>query len=260
MRSSRSLVLGGAALAAGIALTAACAQAAMPAGGSVEARAVQSARKVVVRAEQRARQVNATAGVVTPRPTPAPGKTGSPAKSVPAAVVVPAKAGHPTVRAPQGGPASPAGRPAAPAHARVTPVPRGQVAAVPTATRPTVSAVPVSVPGARLDHQPTYQYNAIGRRDPFAALVGGTEYVPIEAPLEVGAMQVVGIVWGDQDRFAIVEDGRGNSSVLRPGDKVMNGFVESLKRDGVVVTLTADGQTQTVTIPLTRKGDSNAKR
>ncbi len=126
--------------------------------------------------------------------------------------------------------------------------------------RPTLTTLREPVPGARLDHQPTYQYNALGRRDPFAPLVGGAEYVPIEAPPEVGALQVVGIVWGDKDRFAIVEDGRGNSSVLRPGDKVMNGFVESLKRDGVVVTLTADGQTQSVTIPLTRKGDSNAKR
>jgi hypothetical protein len=36
--------------------------------------------------------------------------------------------------------------------------------------------------------------------------------------------------------------------------------VESLKRDGIIVSLTTDGQTQSVTIPLTRKGDSNANR
>ena len=35
----------------------------------------------------------------------------------------------------------------------------------------------------------------------------------------------------------------------------MNGVVETLKRDAVVVNLTVDGQTESVTIPLTRKGD-----
>ena len=40
----------------------------------------------------------------------------------------------------------------------------------------------------------------------------------------------------------------------------MNGVVEGLKRDGVIVSITVDGQSQSVTIPLTRKGDSNANR
>ena len=41
----------------------------------------------------------------------------------------------------------------------------------------------------------------------------------------------------------------------------MNGFVEDLKRDAVVVKLNVDGQTQSVAIPLTRKGEqSNATR
>jgi hypothetical protein len=123
-----------------------------------------------------------------------------------------------------------------------------------------VTAVPAPTPAARLDDQVTYQYNALGRRDPFMPLVDGPEYVPVDAPPDVGAIKVVGVVWGSEDKFAIIEDGRGNSSVLRPGDKVMNGVVESLKRDGVIVTITVDGQSQSVTIPLTRKGDSNANR
>lgn len=246
MRSSRSLAA--ALLVAGVALTAASALA----GSSIEARAVQSARKAVAVSAQRAKNVDATVGVVTPRPAPAPVKPGAPAKPVPAAAVVPVKTGSATVRTPQGGPAVRS------VPARLSAAP-GRVTAVPASMRPTLTTVRPA-PGAHLDHQVTYQYNALGRRDPFAPLVGGAEYVPIEAPPEIGGMQVVGIVWGEKDRFAIVEDGRGNSNVLRPGDKVMNGFVESLKRDGVVVTLTADGQTQSVTIPLTRKGDSNANR
>jgi hypothetical protein len=117
---------------------------------------------------------------------------------------------------------------------------------------------------AHLDQKLTYQYNALGRRDPFQPMMGG-EFVGADvggdAPVDVGGMKVVGIVWGTEDKFAMAEDGRGQSLVLRVGDKVMNGVVESLRRDAVVVRITADGQTQTVAIPLTRKGDkSNASR
>ena len=74
-------------------------------------------------------------------------------------------------------------------------------------------------------------------------------------------LKVVGIVWGDADQFALVEDARGDSHILRRGDKVMNGFVETLKRDAMVVNLTVDGQSQSVTVPLTRKGEkTNANR
>jgi hypothetical protein len=128
----------------------------------------------------------------------------------------------------------------------------------PAAKPSTVRAMP------ELDDQVTYQYNALGRRDPFQPMVGG-EYVGDDvggdAPVDVGGMKVVGIVWGATDRFALVEDGAGNSVVLRTGDKVMNGVVEALQREAVVVKLTVDGQTQSVAIPLTRKGDkSNANR
>jgi hypothetical protein len=109
----------------------------------------------------------------------------------------------------------------------------------------------------------TYQYNTLGRRDPFQSMIGGDfvgEDVGGDAPIDVGGMKVVGVVWSDDDKFALVEDGRGGSHVLRRGDKVMNGFVEDLKRDGVVVSLTTDGTTQSVTIPLIRKGDKDASR
>jgi hypothetical protein len=131
-----------------------------------------------------------------------------------------------------------------------------------------VSAV-TSEPGnggpslGRVDEHVTYQYNALGRRDPFQSLLTG-EYVPDHdtegnvTPPDPGGMKIVGIVWGATDQFAMVEDARGNSYVLRKGDKVQNGFVEALRRDAVVVNITADGQSQTVVIPFVRKGDLNA--
>lgn len=115
---------------------------------------------------------------------------------------------------------------------------------------------------AHLDEHVTYQYNALGRRDPFQSLING-EFVGADvggdAPPDPGGMKIVGIVWGASDQFAMVEDVRGNSYVLRKGDKLQNGYVEALRRDAVVVNVTADGQSQTVVIPFVRKGDANVR-
>jgi len=128
-------------------------------------------------------------------------------------------------------------------------------------SRPQAEKPEVQTP-TPVEERINYQYNAIGRRDPFAQMVGvfvGDD-VGGNAPVDVGGIKVVGIVWGS-DQFAMVEDGRGNSMILRRGDKVMNGFVEDLKRDAVIVKLTMDGQSQSVAIPLARKGDqSNGSR
>jgi hypothetical protein len=130
---------------------------------------------------------------------------------------------------------------------------------------PTVSAVTKEAPRvtrvAHVDEHVTYQYNAIGRRDPFQSLISG-EFLGHneggDAPPDPGGMKVVGIVWGATDQFAMVEDARGNSHVLRKGDKLQNGVVEGLRRDAVVIVVTADGQSQQVVIPFVRKGEGNA--
>lgn len=153
-----------------------------------------------------------------------------------------------------------------------TPTTRASTAATPAVTgRPgdaaaarIAKAVKVAKvqPTTEIEHRVQYQYNAIGRRDPFTPLVDG--FIPAteggNAPVDIGGIKVVGIVWG-ANSFALVEDGRGNSMILRRGDKVMNGHVEEMRRDAMVAKLTLDGQTQSVVIPLTRKGDrANANR
>ncbi len=129
-------------------------------------------------------------------------------------------------------------------------------------TQPVSQVSSAPAPGVHLDDHLTYQYNALGRRDPFQSLVDG-QFVGADvggdAPPDPGGIKVVGIVWGPTDQFALVEDVRGNSFVLRKGDKVQNGYVEGLKRDGVIVNITAEGQTQSVVIPLVRKGDQNVR-
>ena len=159
---------------------------------------------------------------------------------------------------------APAAEPAAPSRRPGTRTAStgGSGSAVVTAVTP--EPVSTGSSAGRIDEHVTYQYNALGRRDPFQSLLTG-EYVREggdgpgdQAPPDAGGMKIVGIVWGPTDQFAMVEDARGNSYVLRKGDKVQNGFVESLRRDAVVVTITADGQSQTVVIPFVRKGDPNA--
>ena len=63
----------------------------------------------------------------------------------------------------------------------------------------------------QVDDQVSYQYNALGRRDPFQSLVEGA-YVGADvggdAPPDIGGIQVVGIVWGARDKFALVDRGR----------------------------------------------------
>ncbi len=123
-----------------------------------------------------------------------------------------------------------------------------------------VQAPVVPPPTPQVEEHVTYQYNAIGRRDPFVSLVGGTFVgadVGGDAPPDPGGIKVVGIVWGATDQFAMVEDVRGNSYVLRKGDALQNGVVDELRRDAIVVSIKTDGQSQQVVIPFTRKGDGN---
>jgi hypothetical protein len=185
-------------------------------------------------------------------------KTAGTVKATPP--VKPATASQPTARAAK--PAAPASdSTTAPAAARPASTPKASTA--PRTGAPSAGSAMVRS-SAHLDEQLTYQYNALGRRDPFQSLLSG-EYVGSDvggdAPPDVGGLKVVGIVWGDADQFALVEDARGDSHILRRGDKVMNGFVEALKRDAMVVKLTVDEQSQLVTVPLTRKGEkTNANR
>lgn len=211
-----------------------------PAATSTAAKGTPAAPAPAKGAPAATAPTKATPAPVTTKTAPATAHASTPAKAVP---------GKATTNAAT-----------APAAARpVASAPNVAVAARPSTIVPARNPKAVGAPSApSIEEQVTYQYNALGRRDPFQPMIGGTflgDDVGGDAPLDVGGMKVVGIVWGASDKFALVEDNRGQSSVLRAGDKVMNGVVETLKRDAVVVSMTVDGQTESVTIPLTRKGD-----
>ena len=75
------------------------------------------------------------------------------------------------------------------------------------------------------------------------------------------SIAVVCILWGDRDKFALVETADGKSAILREGDTFRNATVTSIQRDGVVLFVNYYGIGRTLRIPLTEgKATQNARR
>jgi hypothetical protein len=94
-----------------------------------------------------------------------------------------------------------------------------------------------------------YAYQSGGTRDPFAPLVGGQEAVN-EGPIAIGDMVVVGVLWSESDRFALIETRGGRNVVLRAGDRVQDGRVIEVLPDGLRVSHTLYGITRVITLPV----------
>ncbi len=104
-----------------------------------------------------------------------------------------------------------------------------------------------------------YQYDAIGRRDPFVSLVdedgsrGGDNSAPDE-------YFVRGILWAENDRFALVESSEGASYLLREGDRLGPGTVTRIEPDAIVVYTSEFGIGRTTRLPLADwKGSKHAR-
>jgi len=96
-----------------------------------------------------------------------------------------------------------------------------------------------------------YFYQSYGRVDPFRALVTG-EFEAVEGAelVDVNAASLVGVMWGANDRFALVEDGHGNGYILRVGDAVRNGRIIAINDDSVVASISLYGLTSRVVLRL----------
>lgn len=105
-----------------------------------------------------------------------------------------------------------------------------------------------------------YYYESVGRRDPFVSMVPDQENADTET-LDRETITVVGILWGDHDKFALVETADGKSAILREGDSFRNATVTSIQRDGVVLFVNYYGIGRTLRLPLTEgKATENARR
>jgi len=126
--------------------------------------------------------------------------------------------------------------------------------ATPAATAPVESdaaAATTTANGKVVLRENLYYYDAFNRRDPFRSLVDGAFNRNDKMDLiNLSAVQLVGVVRGEVDRFALLEDANGYSYILRVGDRVHNGTVVSIGEDELVARVTNFGQTTTVRLHL----------
>lgn len=129
--------------------------------------------------------------------------------------------------------------------------PSDSTAAAPVAPAAT-TPVPATTPAGKITlRENLYYYDAFNRRDPFRSLVDGAFNRSDKMDLvNLSAVHLVGVVRGEVDRFALLEDANGYSYILRVGDRVHNGTVVSIGEDELVARVTNFGQTTTVRLHL----------
>ena len=94
-------------------------------------------------------------------------------------------------------------------------------------------------------------YQSNGKEDPFAALVNGDfEQTTAAELVDMNSAQLVGVMWGQDDKFALVEDGEGFGYILRVGDRVRNGRVVSIRKNSLTARVTLYGITSQVVLKL----------
>ncbi|MCP4293036.1 MAG: pilus assembly protein PilP [bacterium] len=94
-------------------------------------------------------------------------------------------------------------------------------------------------------------YQSYGKEDPFRGLVDGKykESVANEM-VDMNSAHLVGVMWGQEDRFALVEDGEGFGYILRVGDRVRFGRVVSIRKTSLTARVTLYGITNKVVLKL----------
>lgn len=99
-----------------------------------------------------------------------------------------------------------------------------------------------------------YYYGAFNLRDPFRSLVSGTfvRNNKMET-VDLASVELVGVVRGELDRFALLEDEKGFNYILRVGDRVRNGTVVSIGDKTMVARVTNFGQTSKFTLHLVQR-------
>ena len=94
-------------------------------------------------------------------------------------------------------------------------------------------------------------YQSHGKNDPFTVLVSGDfEKSQASDLVDLNSARMVGVMWGQDDRFALVEDGEGFGYILRVGDRVRNGRVVSIRKNSLTARVTLYGITNQVVLKL----------
>lgn len=99
-------------------------------------------------------------------------------------------------------------------------------------------------------------YQSYGKEDPFRVLVDGDfEQTSAAELVDMNSAHLVGVMWGQDDRFALVEDGEGFGYILRVGDRVRNGRVVSIRKKSLTARVTLYGITNKVVLKLENAED-----
>lgn len=94
-------------------------------------------------------------------------------------------------------------------------------------------------------------YQSFGRGDPFQGLVGG-DFEPtfVNEIVDLNSAKLVGVMWGSEDHFALVEDGAGFGYILRVGDRVRNGRIVGIRKNSLSARISLYGISNTVVLKL----------
>ena len=96
-----------------------------------------------------------------------------------------------------------------------------------------------------------YFYQSYGKGDPFSVLVNGDfEQTGAAELVDANSARLVGVMWGQDDRFALVEDGDGFGYILRVGDQVRSGRIVSIRKNSLTAQVALYGITSNVVLKL----------
>jgi len=99
-------------------------------------------------------------------------------------------------------------------------------------------------------------YQSFGKDDPFKGLVSGDfEQSHATELVDINSAALVGVMWGQEDRFALVENGDGFGYILRVGDRVQNGRVVSIRKNSITARITLYGISNRVVLKLAETED-----
>jgi len=142
------------------------------------------------------------------------------------------------------------------AKANTEKVAPAQTPAAPATDTPSSDAS--SPKGKTVLRENSYYYGAFNRRDPFRSLVTG-RFIrdDMMETVDLTGVELVGIVKGDLDRFALMEDEKGFTYILRVGDRVRNGTIVAIGEQSMTARISTFGQTSKFTLHLVerQKGD-----
>lgn len=93
-------------------------------------------------------------------------------------------------------------------------------------------------------------YKPGSNRDPFKPLVGPGTSVNAGMMPSVENLTLVGVFNDDTGVKALFEDAEGNGYILKPNDRVQNGYLVSIRKDKAVFQVTEYGWTRTIALDL----------